>query len=60
MIKTHGKTMRGLISHNNASPKASPNGQVPVNGKTASDDEVRRVSHEIMRRHRPLLKKLAR
>lgn len=41
------------------SPNGSPNGQVPLRGKTASDEEVRRVSRDITKRNRPLLNMLA-
>lgn len=60
MIKTHDKKTRESIPHNNASPKASPNGQVPLRGKTASDEEVRRISRESMKRNHKLGELLAR
>ena len=41
-------------------PNASPNGQVPLRGKTASDEEVRRISRESMRRNHRLGELLAR
>lgn len=59
-------TTRQCVSHkpktkptHSPTPHVSPNGRVPLRGLTASDEDVRRISRNSMRRNHELGKLLA-